>query len=104
MVCMRICILGATGLVGRECLGLVERAWPGATTVLFASRDQEIEHAGRCRVVHGASRLDDEAAARGDLAFVALDDEHSRRFVPRLLSLGYRVIDKSSTYRADPAV
>jgi aspartate-semialdehyde dehydrogenase len=35
---------------------------------------------------------------------VALDDEHSKRFVPRLLALGYRVIDKSSVYRADPKV
>ncbi|HKU39116.1 MAG TPA: Asd/ArgC dimerization domain-containing protein, partial [Polyangiales bacterium] len=45
-----------------------------------------------------------EDAPRGDLALVALDDEHSRRYVPRLLALGYRVVDKSSTYRADPAV
>jgi len=35
---------------------------------------------------------------------VALDDEHSKRYVPRLLALGYRVIDKSNTYRADPKV
>ena len=41
---------------------------------------------------------------KGDLAFVALDDEHSKRYVPRLLELGYRVIDKSNTYRADPQV
>src|ERR1019366_6066754 len=43
-------------------------------------------------------------APRGDVAFVALDDEHSKRYVPRLLELGYRVIDKSNTYRADPNV
>jgi aspartate-semialdehyde dehydrogenase len=38
------------------------------------------------------------------VAFVALDDDHSKRYVPRLLALGYRVIDKSNTYRADPKV
>jgi aspartate-semialdehyde dehydrogenase len=35
---------------------------------------------------------------------VALDDEHSARYVPRLLALGYRVVDKSNTYRMDPQV
>ena len=35
---------------------------------------------------------------------MALDDEHSKRYVPRLLELGYRVVDKSNTYRADPKV
>jgi len=101
---MRICILGATGLVGRECLDLVERAWPNASVLLYASRDQEIEHAGKRHEVFGANRLEEETAPRGDLALVALDDEHSRRFVPRLLALGYRVVDKSNTYRGDPAV
>ncbi len=101
---MRICILGATGLVGRESLELVERAWPHARPFLYASRDQELEHGGRRLEVFGANRLEDDTAPRGDLALVALDDDHSRRFVPRLLALGYRVVDKSNTYRADPAV
>src|SRR5688572_27974971 len=35
---------------------------------------------------------------------VALDDDHSKRYVPRLLDLGYKVIDKSSVYRLDPKV
>jgi aspartate-semialdehyde dehydrogenase len=101
---MRICLLGATGLVGRETLDLVARAWPGATLSLYASRDQELEHAGKKYAVQAAARLEEESAPKGDLAFVALDDEHSKRYVPRLLALGYRVIDKSSVYRADPKV
>lgn len=101
---MRICILGATGLVGRETLDLVARAWPGASLSLFASRDQELEHSGKKYKVEAASKLEEENAPKGDLAFVALDDDHSKRYVPRLLALGYRVIDKSNTYRADPKV
>ncbi|HKY36187.1 MAG TPA: aspartate-semialdehyde dehydrogenase [Polyangiaceae bacterium] len=101
---MRICLLGATGLVGRETLDLVARAWPGATLSLYASRDQELEHGGKKYPVEAAARLEEESAPKGDLAFVALDDEHSKRYVPRLLALGYRVIDKSSVYRADPKV
>ncbi|MCB9705984.1 MAG: aspartate-semialdehyde dehydrogenase [Myxococcales bacterium] len=102
---MRICILGATGLVGRELLDLIPRAWPDAELQLFASRDQELALAdGRRFPVRAASALDGADAPRGELALVALDDAHSARYVPRLLELGYRVIDKSNTYRLDPAV
>jgi aspartate-semialdehyde dehydrogenase len=101
---MRICILGATGLVGRETIDLLARAYPGATVDLYASRRQGLEHGGHSYEVYGAPDLEAAGAPRGELAFVALDDEHSRRYVPRLLELGYRVIDKSSTYRHDPQV
>jgi len=101
---MRICILGATGLVGRETLTLVDRAWPGAELDLYASRDQEMEHAGRTLPVRAAPRLEEAQTRGGDLAFVALDDDFSRRYVPRLVELGYRVVDKSNTFRMDPKV
>src|SRR5215467_6466431 len=101
---MKICILGATGLVGRETIDLTSRAWPGAEVELFASRDQELKHGGQTHSVKAAAILESSDAPRGELAFVALDDEHSKRYVPRLLELGYRVIDKSNTYRGDPKV
>src|SRR5262249_27930564 len=101
---MKICILGATGLVGRETIDLTSRAWPGTDLELFASRDQELKHGRKTYTVKAASSLESSDAPRGELAFVALDDEHSKRYVPRLLELGYRVIDKSNTYRGDPKV
>lgn len=101
---MRVCILGATGLVGRESIDLCGRAWPGAELLLFASRDQTLEHGGRSWAVRGAPTLEGADAPKGDLALVALDDDHSQRYVPRLLDLGYRVVDKSNTYRLDPKV
>jgi aspartate-semialdehyde dehydrogenase len=101
---MRICILGATGLVGRESLDLARRAWPDATIDLYASRDQTLQHRGETLRVLGASHLETTEAPRGELALVALDDDHSKRYVPRLLDLGYRVVDKSSVYRLDPRV
>jgi aspartate-semialdehyde dehydrogenase len=101
---MNICILGATGLVGRETIDLTSRAWPGADLKLFASRDQELSHGGKTYAVKAAASLESSDAPRGELAFVALDDEHSKRYVPRLIELGYRVIDKSNTFRADPKV
>src|SRR5215813_10756764 len=101
---MKICILGATGLVGRETIDLTRRAWPGAELQLFASRDQELKDGGKTYAVRAAASIESSDAPRGELAFVALDDEHSKRYVPRLLELGYRVIDKSNTYRADANV
>lgn len=102
---MKICILGATGLVGRETLELIARAWPGAELDLYASRDQTMElHAGRRLPVKGAERLEAADAVGGELAFVALDDDFSARYVPRLLALGYRVVDKSNAFRMDPNV
>ncbi len=101
---MRICILGATGLVGRETLALVRRAYPSAETVLLASRRRTVETGGESLSVEAAEILETPDAPRGDLAFVALDDAHSARYVPRLLKLGYRVVDKSNTYRLDPKV
>lgn len=101
---MRICILGATGLVGGELLTLIDRAWPAATLCLYASRDRTLVHADRELEVFAAERLTEPGAPRGDLAFVALDDEYSARYCPRLLELGYRVIDKSNTYRMNPDV
>lgn len=102
---MKICILGATGLVGRETLELVARAWPGAELDLYASRDQTMALPdGRTLPVKGAERLEQPDAVGGDLAMVALDDDFSARYVPRLLQLGYRVVDKSNTYRMDPKV
>jgi aspartate-semialdehyde dehydrogenase len=101
---MRICILGATGLVGRDTLHLIDRAWPDADLQLFASRDKPLHHAGRSFQARAATALEDGDAEGGDLALVALDDDHSKRYVPRLLELGYRIVDKSNTFRLDPNV
>src|SRR6476646_6999244 len=74
---MKICILGATVLVGRETIDLANRAWPGAELMLFASRDQELKHGGKTYPVRAAASLESSDAPRGELGFVALDDEHS---------------------------
>ena len=101
---MKICVLGATGLVGHELLHLLGRAWPEAELHLYASRDRDLEYEGKTHQVRAAASLEQDDAPRGDLALVALDDDHSKRYVPRLLELGYRVVDKSNTYRLDPDV
>jgi aspartate-semialdehyde dehydrogenase len=71
---------------------------------LFASRAQTLTRKGKLYPVLPADELERPDALQGDLAFVALDDAHSARYVPRLLALGNRVVDKSSVYRSDKAV
>merc|ERR1719316_1530523 len=63
-----------------------------------------MEFEGKKYPIRAASDLEGPDAPKGDLAMVALDDDYSRRYVPRLLELGYRVIDKSNCYRMDPNV
>jgi len=99
-----ITILGATGLVGMELLDLLPRAYPDAKLQLFASSDKKMEYKGKTYDISAASKLEKADAPKGDLAFVALDDAFSKKYVPRLLELGYKVIDKSNTYRLDPDV
>ena len=101
---MKICILGATGLVGKELLELIPPAWPGAELDLYASRARTEVIGGIEYEIRAAEALETSDATGGDVAFVALDDAYSARYVPRLLDLGYRVIDKSNTYRMDPKV
>merc|ERR1719311_1438215 len=99
-----VTILGATGLVGQELLRLIPRAWPNAKLQLFASRDKTMEVDGKTYEAKAAEGLEKPDAPKGDLAMVALDDDYSRRYVPRLLELGYYVVDKSNCYRMDPKV
>jgi len=99
-----ITILGATGLVGQELLELIPRAWPGAKLQLFASRKRTMECHGKTWEIEAADMLEGPNAPKGDLAMVALDDDFSRKYVPILLDLGYRVVDKSNCYRMDPNV
>ncbi len=101
---MHICVLGATGLVGQELSHLLPLYWPEAEYSLYASRPREVSFAGANRPVREASALLEAKSVKDGLALVALDDEHSARYVPVLLEQGYRVVDKSNTYRQDPSV
>lgn len=100
-----IAILGATGMVGREVLKILEqRKFPVKELFLFASersegltfnfRDQQIA------VLSDYSEIIDAA----DLAFSCLDESLAREIVPKFRDKGKIVIDNSSAYRLDPDV
>ncbi len=98
-------IVGATGAVGQELLGLLlERNFPFATLRLFASARSAgkiVERAGRRFTVEEAKPA---VFADLDLAFFAVDGATTRALAPEAVKAGCLVIDKSSAYRMDPAV
>jgi aspartate-semialdehyde dehydrogenase len=102
---MQIAILGATGLVGRTMLGLLERQpWVDAPPLLLASARSAgavLPFRGRelpCREVAV------EALAPVRLALFSAGGEASRRWAPVAVERGAWVVDNSSAWRSDPAV
>jgi aspartate-semialdehyde dehydrogenase len=102
---MRTAILGASGLVGRTMLALLERqTWIETPPLLLTS--------GRSAGVHLPFRGQDlvcREAAAADLASVqaalfSAGATVSRRWAPGAARAGVWVVDNSSAWRGDPAV
>src|SRR5262245_61302868 len=100
-----VAILGATGLVGRTTLHMLEeRAFPLDELRLVASE----RSADRAMVVRGRDvtvrAVSPEAFQGVDLALFATAAELSRQWAPIATAAGARVVDYSSAYRMEPDV
>jgi aspartate-semialdehyde dehydrogenase len=102
---MRIAVLGATGLVGRTMLGLLEEcAWAdGEPLALASARSAGFELPWRggvmtCRAVDAGS------FAGVDFALFSAGGGPSREWAPVAVKAGAVVIDNSSAWRQDPAI
>lgn len=99
---LKVAIVGATGLVGRELLGLLEkRHFPVGELLAFNS--------GRTRAsvkFHGrqvpARRVTLAALKSADLTFMVSSDEVALQYGPLLAKAGKWVIDDSSAFRLNP--
>jgi len=102
---LRVGIAGATGMVGREFLELLERrALPIAELRLFASRrtaGERVDFRGR---EHRVEDLAEAQAGGLDLVFFSAGGRVAREHAPRFAEAGAVVIDNSSAFREDPAV
>ena len=100
-----VAILGATGLVGRTTLRILEeRGFPLDELRLLASErsaDRAMRFRGRDVVVRPVSP---DAFAGVDLALFATSAELSRQWAPIATAAGARVVDYSSAFRLDPEV
>jgi len=98
-------VAGATGLVGREFLDLLERrAFPIRRLRLFASQrsaGQTLAWRGEQLVVEELQRAD---PAGLDFVLFSAGKQVAREEAPRFARAGAVVIDNSSAFREDPAV
>ena len=98
-------IAGATGVVGTTVRGILEeRRFPVGELRLLASarsHGKQLPFKGGAHTVGVLSR---DSFAGLDLVFFAAGGAASQEFVPAAVAAGATVIDKSSTFRMDPAV
>jgi aspartate-semialdehyde dehydrogenase len=100
-----VAVLGATGLVGRTTLRILEsRAFPLDELRLLASErsaDRAVPFRGRDLLVRPVSA---EAFAGVELALFATSAELSQQWAPVATAAGARVVDYSSAFRMAPDV
>lgn len=99
---MRLALVGATGLVGREMRKVLEQRdfqidefMPVASA---RSVGKEIEFRG---AMHKVVSMEDAVAAAPDLALFSAGGSTSRQWAPEFAKAGTRVIDNSSAWRME---
>ena len=102
---MRVAVLGATGLVGREMLKVLEqREFAMDDLVLLASERSAGTEVAFCGKKHTVQAVDDDAFKGVDVALFSAGGSASRRWAPVAVASGAVVIDNSSAWRMDPTV
>src|SRR3989442_9500091 len=101
-VSLSVIVLGATGLVGRTMLRILEeRAFPVGELRLLASErgaSRTLDFRGRG---HAVAPVAPEAFAGADLALFACANPVSQRWTPVARAAGVTVVDNSSAFRYD---
>ncbi|HOG13727.1 MAG TPA: aspartate-semialdehyde dehydrogenase [Synergistales bacterium] len=102
---MRVALLGATGLVGREMMRTLEaRGFPASEVVPLASsrsRGSRVPfRGGELEVLE----VNADSFVGVDIAFFSAGADASRRWAPEAKKKGAVVIDNSSAWRMDPDV
>lgn len=100
-----IAIAGATGVVGREMIEILEeRNFPVSEIVLLASERSEgerLEFRGNRVTV---KKLTKDSFEGVDIALFSAGADRSREFAPAAVKSGAVVIDNSTAFRMDPKV
>ena len=97
---MKIAVVGATGLVGREMLTVLEEEGFGQEEVIVAASERSIgkklPFAGRELTLVS---VDEAIAARPQYAIFSAGAAASRQYAPRFAEVGTTVVDNSSAWR-----
>lgn len=102
---MRIAIVGATGLVGRKMLDVLEeRNFPVDELIPVAS-EKSVGQLVRFRdTEYQVQSMQDAIDSVPDLALFSAGGSVSKEWAPRFAEKGTYVVDNSSAWRMDPAV
>ena len=101
----KVAVLGATGLVGREILSVLEqRDFPVSELVLLASERSAGKTIGFRGVPHTVRAVAEDSFSGVDIALFSAGGSTSRRWAPVAAASGAVVVDNSSAWRMDPAV
>ncbi|MBR0170088.1 MAG: aspartate-semialdehyde dehydrogenase [Bacteroidales bacterium] len=102
---MKIAVVGATGLVGREMLTVLEEEGFGQEEVIVAASERSIG-----KKLAFADReltvvpVDEAIAARPQFAIFSAGTAASRQYAPQFAEVGTTVVDNSSAWRKDPNI
>ena len=100
---MRIAVVGATGMVGRVMLQVLEeRNFPITEIIPVASErsiGKTIEYKG---TEYKIVSMQDAVEMRADIAIFSAGGETSKQWAPKFAEVGTTVIDNSSAWRMDP--
>ena len=101
----KVAVVGATGNVGREMLGiLAERAFPADEVVALASRRSQGTEASFGDRTLKVKALDTYDFSDVDICLMSAGGEVSKEWSPRIAQQGAVVIDNSSAFRYDSDV
>ena len=95
---MRICVLGAGGLVGKTLLKVIEeRKFPYDEIILFGTKNEEIDIKGKKYFIEKFEGKIPDC----DIFFSCLDTREAKEIIPEITKKGKRVIDNSSAFRLE---
>ncbi len=102
---LKVAVLGATGMVGREILSiLAERGFPADEMIALASRKLLGAQVSYGDAILKAKDVDDFDFTTVHLCIMATGDPAARKWGNKIASTGCIVIDTSAAFRMDPQV
>ncbi|HHG83852.1 MAG TPA: aspartate-semialdehyde dehydrogenase [Bacteroidetes bacterium] len=102
---MKIALVGATGLVGREMLKVLsEENFPVSELILVASARSLGQKIHFQNTEWTVVSMDEAISRKPDIALFSAGGSVSREHAPRFAEVGTIVIDNSSAWRMDPNV
>lgn len=102
---MRIGIVGATGVVGRELVSIIGDSKLGPTELRLSASSKSVGKVIPTEVgEQSVSALNLNFFRNLDYCFFCVSTELSRKWVPEAVALGVKCIDNSSAFRMEPEI